>query len=65
MKRLLLVIPLVLLIFTVPWFFFSPNPGHVGGIPSWAIYSIIATAVYSLCLVIFLGRFWQNMEEEN
>ena len=57
-----IILSWVILIFTVPWVFFENTPKLIG-LPSWALYAIIAAAVYSIILFIVIEKTWQ--EEEN
>ena len=52
----------VVLMFTVPWFFFEKTP-RLFGLPSWALYAIVSAAVYSIILFVVIEKTWQ--EEEN
>ena len=53
----------VVLIFTVPWFFFENTP-RLFGLPSWALYAIISAAVYSIILFVVIEKTWQGEESD-
>lgn len=56
-------IPLILLQPLVPWWFSGYTASGFWGIPSWALYSIIATVVYAMILAWMLGRYWDEQAE--
>jgi len=53
----------VVLIFTVPWFFFENTPRLIG-LPSWALYAIVSAAVYSIILFVVIEKTWQEEESD-
>ena len=53
----------VVLIFTVPWFFFENTP-RLFGLPSWALYAIVSAAVYSIILFVVIEKTWQKEETD-
>ena len=53
----------VVLIFTVPWFFFENTP-RLFGLPSWALYAIVSAAVYSIILFVVIEKTWQGEESD-
>ena len=53
----------VVLIFTVPWFFFENTP-RLFGLPSWALYAIVSAAVYSIILFVVIEKTWQEEEKD-
>ena len=58
-----ILISVLVLILTVPWFFTHDSDKIVFGFPSWAFYSIAMTFGYAVLLVILIGVSWNNMEE--
>ena len=58
-KRAVLISILALLA-TVPWFFRSPGIGFLG-LPPWALYSLVATVLYAIIIAFLIGRFWSDM----
>jgi len=53
----------VVLIFTVPWFFFENTP-RLFGLPSWALYAIVSAALYSIILFVVIEKTWQGEESD-
>ena len=53
----ILILSWVVLIFTVPWFFFENTPRLIG-LPSWALYAIVSAAVYSIILFVVIEKTW-------
>ncbi len=56
-------IPLILLQPLVPWWFSGYTAAGFWGIPSWALYSILATVVYAAVMAWMLGRYWDEQAE--
>lgn len=56
-------LPLILLQPLVPWWFSGYTAAGFWGIPSWALYSILATVVYAIIIAWLLGRYWDEQEE--
>ena len=59
----ILILSWVVLIFTVPWFFFENTP-RLFGLPSWALYAIVSAAVYSIILFVVIEKTWQGEESD-
>jgi hypothetical protein len=59
----ILILSWVVLIFTVPWFFFENTPRLIG-LPSWALYAIVSAAVYSIILFVVIEKTWQKEETD-
>jgi hypothetical protein len=57
-KRRLYTSSLLLLLATAPWPFWGQDTGVVLGLPPWALYSLLATALYALLVAHFLKRYW-------
>jgi len=53
----------VVLIFTVPWFFFENTP-RLFGLPSWALYAIVSAALYSIILFVVIEKTWRGEESD-
>jgi len=59
----ILILSWVVLIFTVPWFFFENTPILIG-LPSWALYAIVSAAVYSIILFVVIEKTWQEEKSD-
>ena len=59
-KGALYTYSLLALVFTVPWFFLPGErlPAVVLGFPTWALYSVVASALYAVFIAYCLGRHW-------
>ena len=53
----IIILSWVILTFTVPWVFFE-NESKLMGLPNWALYAIIAAAVYSIILFVVIEKTW-------
>ncbi len=51
-------IAVFLLVLTVPWW--PGLDGQVGGLPSWAVYSVTAALIYALIVAWLLQRHWDD-----
>lgn len=62
------VIPLLILIASVPWFFTGESSRVILGFPAWGFYSLILSLIYAVVVAIFLKKFWslsaQDEEKE-
>ena len=58
------LIALVLLVVTVPWLT-TIGPERLFGLPSWAVYSLAATAVYPLVVILLLQFHWDSEDPED
>ena len=52
-----ILLSLIALVLTVPWFFSEGNIRLVG-MPTWALYAVVAAVVYSIILFIFIEKTW-------
>ncbi len=51
-------ITILILIASVPWFFFEGGAEHFLGLPAWALYSLAVTILYAVAVAFVLQRFW-------
>ncbi|MEM7230623.1 MAG: hypothetical protein AAF517_00525 [Planctomycetota bacterium] len=58
------LIPPLVLAATVPWFFVERDDSSVFGLPPWAAYSLMATAVYACVVAAYLARPWPATDED-
>ena len=56
-------LPLVVLIFTVPWLFFDVT-ARLGGMPTWAFYAVVAAAIYSIVLSLAIEKSWPKDDND-
>ena len=54
-----LLLSLIALVLTVPWFFSEENIRLVG-MPAWALYAVVAAVVYSIILSVVIEKTWPN-----
>ena len=52
-----ILLSLIALVLTVPWFFSEGNIRTVG-MPAWALYAVVAAVVYSIILFIVIEKTW-------
>ena len=52
-----ILLSLIALVLTVPWFFSEANIRLVG-MPTWALYAVVAAVVYSIILFIVIEKTW-------
>ena len=52
-----ILLSLIVLVLTVPWFFFEGNI-RLAGMPTWALYAVVAAVVYSIILFIVIEKTW-------
>ena len=52
-----ILLSLIALVLTVPWFFSEGNTRLVG-MPTWALYAVVAAVVYSIILFIVIEKTW-------
>lgn len=61
-KGALYTYTLLALFFTVPWFFMPSGEKEVPlillGFPTWALYAVVASALYACFMAYCLGRHW-------
>jgi energy-coupling factor transporter transmembrane protein EcfT len=66
MKRVFyLLLPIVFLVISVPWFFVNKNEKTLFGMPDWVIYSLIAAASFAILMTILIGFFWNISSGES
>ncbi len=56
-------LPLVVLIFTVPWLFFDVT-AQLAGMPTWAFYAVFAAAIYSIVLSLAIEKSWPKDDND-
>lgn len=56
-------VPLILLQPLVPWWYSGYTAAGFGGIPNWALYSVLACAGYAIVVAWMLGRYWDEQAE--
>ena len=54
-----ILLSLIALVLTVPWFFSEGNTRLVG-MPTWALYAVVAAVVYSIILSVVIEKTWPN-----
>ena len=54
-----MLLSLITLVLTVPWFFSEGNIRLVG-MPTWALYAVVAAVVYSIILSVVIEKTWPN-----
>ena len=54
-----ILLSLIILVLTVPWFFSEGNI-RLAGMPSWALYAVVAAVVYSIILSVVIEKTWPN-----
>ena len=54
-----ILLSLIVLVLTVPWFFSEGNTRLVG-MPTWALYAVVAAVVYSIILSVVIEKTWPN-----
>ena len=52
-----ILLSLIVLVLTVPWFFSEGNI-RLAGMPTWALYAVVAAVVYSIILFIVIENTW-------
>ena len=52
-----ILLSLIVLVLTVPWFFSEGNI-RLAGIPTWALYAVVAAVVYSIILFVVIEKTW-------
>jgi|TARA_B100002003_G_scaffold8762_1_gene7713 hypothetical protein len=52
----------MVLILTVPWWFFEYSDTIILGLPDWAFYAVIMAILYSIVISYILGKFWKTKE---
>lgn len=58
-RIVILILPLLALVATVPWWFGSDDGSRLFGLPGWAVYSLVAAAAFAVVLATLLGRCWE------
>ena len=54
-----ILLSLIVLVLTVPWFFSEGNI-MLAGMPTWALYAVVAAVVYSIILSVVIEKTWPN-----
>ena len=57
-RLLILILPVIGLVFSVPWFFNEDSGERFLGFPSWVVYALLVAAGYALLVAFLIGRFW-------
>jgi len=52
-----ILLSLIVLVLTVPWFFSEGNT-RLAGMPTWALYAVVAAVVYSIILSVIIEKTW-------
>ena len=52
-----ILLSLIVLVLTVPWFFSEGNI-RLAGMPTWALYAVVAAVVYSIILSVVIEKTW-------
>ncbi|HCI15222.1 MAG TPA: hypothetical protein DE027_00150 [Candidatus Marinimicrobia bacterium] len=61
-RNSLFFISIIVLILTVPWWFFEYSDTIILGLPDWAFYAVIMAILYSIVISYILGKFWKTKE---
>ncbi len=61
-RNSLFFISIIVLILTVPWWFFEYSDTIILGLPDWAFYAVIMAILYSIVISYILGKFWETKE---
>ncbi len=61
-RNSLFFISIIVLILTVPWWFFDYSDTIILGLPDWAFYAVIMAILYSIVISYILGKFWKTKE---
>ena len=60
MKRLLiLVLPIIFLFLSVPWYFVEYSSARLFGLPFWFIYAIAGSISFAVLMAVLIGRYWE------
>lgn len=57
-RLLILILPVIGLVFSVPWFFHGDSGERFLGLPSWVVYALLAAAGYALMVAVLIGCCW-------
>lgn len=57
-RLLILILPVIGLVFSVPWFFNEDSGERFLGLPSWVVYALLVASGYALLVAFLIGRFW-------
>ncbi len=60
----LFIIPVAILVASVPWLFTRASDTVILGFPAWAFYSLVVTQIYAIVIAVFLKRYWQLSADE-
>jgi len=55
-------ISIIVLILTVPWWFFDYSDTIILGLPDWAFYAVFIAILYSIVIAYILEKFWKTKE---
>jgi hypothetical protein len=55
---MILVLPIVGLVFSAPWFFTGDSGERFLGFPSWVVYALFAAAAYAVVVAVLIGCCW-------
>ncbi len=61
-RNSLFFISIIVLILTVPWWFFEYSDTIILGLPDWAFYAVIMAILYSIVISYIVGKFWKTKE---
>ena len=61
-RNSLFFISIMVLILTVPWWFFEYSDTIILGLPDWAFYAVIMAILYSIVISYIVGKFWKTKE---
>ena len=66
MKRLFyLLLPLIFLTISVPWFFVDTSDKKILGFPHWVAFSILGAFCFAVLMATLIGFFWEVSAREN
>jgi len=57
-RFIILVLPILGLVGSVPWLFTGDSGERFLGFPSWVVYALAAAAVYALVVAVLIGCCW-------
>ena len=59
-KRLFyILLPLHLILISVPWFFSKTSENMILGLPHWVAFSLLGAACFALLMAILIGFGWE------
>ena len=63
-RRTIILILLLFLPLTVPWWFINGKAGSFLGLPVWALYGLLATIIYAILVAWMMATQWKTLGGE-